>query len=386
MDLIPVKTFKEAINSNKITLKHKSSLTDRVLHYWRYWKVATIILLLGLILANVISQLTRDKNPVELKVAGSKIEVYNIKQQKLWEYDFGVKIEQELYKKRDKNPSDKINHSFVDLDKDGINELVFLSRYNKVKNSSVITFSSTGKILWDYDSHPELQFEDNVYKNTYDINNIYTHSFNGEVKIFAVFSHYLYYPARIVVLNDLGEHSGEYINAGHIYSMQFLDIDNDDTDEIIFGGCNNAYNQAFIAAIEIDNIGGHSPPKNNLRHPDGITDQNEIYYVKFPYPKELAFGQRNHVVLIQAAPESNLIVSVDFGQGVEITYILDKLFNITELFIADGAKMNLLLNYGIDIDGNFPVEYVLNKLSKLEYWDGTRFIDRPTALQNHSTE
>ena len=162
---------------------------------------------------------------------------------------------------------------------------MFLSRYNKVKNSSVIAFSSIGEILWEYESHPELQYGDIVYKNTYDINNIYTHNFNGEVKIFAVFSHYLYYPARIVILNDLGEHSGEYINAGHIYSMQFLDIDNDDTDEIIFGGCNNAYNQAFIAALELDNISGHSRPK--IIYAIRMASSIKMKYImsNFPTPK-----------------------------------------------------------------------------------------------------
>lgn len=143
-----------------------------------------------LFMANLFFSVNIDKNPVALKIGGSKIEVYNIAGEKLWDYDFEYPINPQLYQNNLNVEYEDKCHVFIDLNNDGNNELLFLSKYNDSKNSAIIAFDSYGKVLWQYDKHPELVYGDRIYNNTYNIKSLYTHEFNGKYVIFAVFMHY----------------------------------------------------------------------------------------------------------------------------------------------------------------------------------------------------
>ena len=383
LELIAIANVKDAVTSDRITLKHKTSLTDQVLHYWRYWKIATIILLLGLVIANVIVQFTSDKNPVELRIAGSRIEVNNINHAKLWEYDFKYNLDIAYYNQTDQNVS---LYVFDDLNNDGKNELIFGKQCTeKGEKGCLFVFDSKGQILWEYNKHPKMTFGEKSYNDIYSINNIKIHEFDGTKIIFVSFCQYIWYPSRLVAFNVNGDFLGDYWNSGVSIIKNFIDIDEDGVDEIFLGGCNNEYNNGIIAVLEHDRIDGHSPQLREAYIPKNIPKGTEKYYIKFPYPAELLTNSITGSIIQVEIIDDEIVLreKMDYYDSQCAFYTLNKKFEIINFAMNNSYIVNYNSRTGRDFLTDYPQSKLKEMFYKLEFWDGNKFVQYP-AMSNPS--
>jgi hypothetical protein len=68
------------------------------------------------------------------------------------------------------------------------------------------------------------------------------------------FTHGLYYPSAICVIDGAGRLRSQYANRGHLVEMLVVDLDRDGTDEILACGTNNAaaYQGATVISLDQD--------------------------------------------------------------------------------------------------------------------------------------
>lgn len=378
LEIIAVENIKEALSKPKIVLKEKTSFRNRLPNNLAKRSIPSIIIIAIILFFSAIMFLNKDINPTDLQFNESSIDVYNKSGNKLWTYDFGYKLNLEYYKIYP-NKLHERKAIFIDIDKDGLNELILGTTFSEQANGGLIVFDNTGQILWKYTENFKNLFShigiDNVYRN----NSIFIYNDGDEIYIIANMFHRLYFPSHTVIFNSLGEIKGEYWNAGHVYAMAFVDIDDDNEKEIIFGGCDNAHNSAFVGVLEFDNVKGHSPTSQANYIPNGVSKGTEVYYILLPQPKELLNAYRGEVMEIRVLPDSNITVqySLDSQKQLPVSLILNNEFNMVDFTISDAYKYNYKRLVGRDFNADYPPELLQKMFSDFRYWNGEKFVSEP---------
>ncbi|NHZ86115.1 MAG: hypothetical protein GWP19_09565, partial [Planctomycetia bacterium] len=386
LEIITVNNIKDSLLTPKLVLKEKISFRNRFKNVLAKRTIVPIIIIAVILFFSAITFLNKDLNPTSLQVNESSIDVYNKSGKKLWAYDFGHNINTNYYNPHPDKPQEN-KMKFVDINKDGFNELIIATTFSEQSNGGLIVFDNKGQILWNYIENPKNVFShigiDDVYIN----NSIFIFEDRDDVFIVVNMFHRLYFPCHTVIFNSEGKLKGDYWNAGHVYAMDFVDIDDDNEKEIIFGGCDNAHNSAFIGVLEFDNVKGHSPTLNNKYIPYGISKGTEIYYILLPQPKELLNAYRGEVMDITSLPDNNLIVryNLDSQKQLSVSLILNKEFNIVDFTIPDAYKFNYKKLVGRDFSADYPPKQLQKMFSNFKYWDGEKFVSEP-VMSNQNLE
>lgn len=378
LEIIAVSNIKDALSKPKIVLKEKTAFRNRFKNGFAKRMIAPIIIIAIVLFFSAIMFLNKDINPTSLQVNESSIDVYNKSGKLLWNYKFGYKLKSEYYK----SSTDKLfTHKviFTDIDKDGFNELILATTFSEKSNGGLIVFDNKGNILWSYTEDSKNVFSHIDIDDTYRNHSIFIYEDGDEVYIIANMFHRLYFPSHTLIFNSMGEIKGNYWNAGHVYAMAFVDIDDDNEKEIIFGGCDNAHNSAFVGVWEIDNVKGHSPTSQANYIPNGVSKGTEIYYILLPQPKELLNAYRGEVMEIRALPDSNIIVkyNLDSQKQLSVSLILNNEFNMVDFTISDAYKYNYKRLVGRDFNIDYPPELLQKMFSDFRYWNGEKFVSEP---------
>jgi len=202
LDIIPVNYINDAISNPNIVLAEKTTLIERLQRFWKHWKTTIIIILVGIIGIDIFFQFNYDKNPVDLKIDGSKIEIYNIKGKILWDYDFEIEFEKKLY-----DPEEGRQRSrfiFKDINNNGYNDLIFSTNSSGDINGTIYLFNSDGTLNWYFNDHPKIEFGDEIIDNVYNAVSVYAHEINGELIIFGLFHDHVLYPAHFIAFYIIG--------------------------------------------------------------------------------------------------------------------------------------------------------------------------------------
>lgn len=386
LDIIPVNYISDAITNPNIVLAEKTTLITRLQRFWKHWKTAIIIILVVILSIHLFFPFNFDKNPVDLKIGGNKIEVYNTAGKILWDYDFGYVLDIPL--SGSAGYSDLPLYSFEDINNDGVNELIIGPQAkDRSISGSVQVFSSTGELIWKYNQHPIMTFGDEVFNDIFSVTCVRIHTFNGEKRIFVSFAKYIWYPSRLVAFDIKGNILGEYWNSGTAHVLQFIDIDDDGTDEIFLGGCNNDYNTAFMAILEHDRISGHSPQINDAYIPKGIPKGTEKYYIKFPDPRNVLLDARRGAIQNIELLDNKLLIREMIGTEDQhrVFYTLNKNLEINSVTVNDAyiAYYNRLT--GSDFLTDYPKPKLKEIFYNLEFWNGEKFVLEP-VMSNQNYE
>lgn len=209
--------------------------------------------------------------------------------------------------------------------------------------------------------------------------------------LIAVVNHHPYFPG-LISLRDLntGIELSHFVNGGQIRDAIILDS-SDGSRKIVFSGVNNAYDMAFVALLDIENVTGHSPLNDEYSLLDYSLNES-IEYILIPKTivgqSVLSDRKYNIAERLRYFPESGVFeVSVtDYEQynrdTVELPasssivyYYFNEDISLRGVGTSDGYDLTadyLYLN-GI-IDQNPDYRYFENYQDRLLYWDGDEFV------------
>lgn len=246
--------------------------------YSKYILVPTIIILLLIITRLVYGPV--DRNAVALEFIDNHIALKN---------NSGNVIQ-----RIESNESTRLSHSvskpnaiLYDLTGDGKNELIYSNRLagEKERVPKIRVWSITGdSLIWEKELTLNYDFprqnapliselrplEVDIASTTHG-QRIVVHTGSSQ-----------YFQGVIFVMNaQSGELISEYVHTGQIRDMIVMDMNNDNEDDIILTGVNNAFWNAFVSVLSVNNAHGYSPTTPDYQ-PTGISKANEMIYVRIP--------------------------------------------------------------------------------------------------------
>jgi hypothetical protein len=382
----PVKTLGECLQNPSIVVKKKVPLSKRA--FATPQRRLLSLAVAGVVLLAIFAGwflMQRDTVPVKIIPQGKYVLALNASGEELWRYNVGT----ELFEKYSLDEKQQYKHHLVkDLDGDGRTEVVFgtAESMDKSVDGSIYYFAESGELLWRFHDHPEMTFGNEVMDNYYKTLLLTNYDFegDGEQEIIAVFTNKPWYPCRVAVFNLHGEILEEYWHSGYIKCITVIDIDQDGVGEILFGGANNDYDQAVIGVLEYGYISGYSPEDDESYVPQGVPRGTERYYVRFPHWNRLIpmpDNARMDTHLIWDLGQEQMRVGVYsgvFSKAADMLYRFTYGFQVVEFEFADGLNREYFERYGHDVSVDFSEEYLRSYFTKLEFWDGDRWVTEPT--------
>lgn len=181
----------------------------------------------------------------------------------------------------------KPNAILHDLTGDGKNELIYSNRSISVEDGDpkLRIWSVTGdSLIWE--EHLTLNYEF-PRQNAPFVSELrpleirIAKSAKGERIVVHTGSAQYFQGVIFVYSAENGDLLSEYVHTGQIRDMMILDLNEDNEDEIILTGVNNAFWQAFVAVLDINNAHGYSPATLDYQ-PVGIERANEMVYARIP--------------------------------------------------------------------------------------------------------
>lgn len=297
--------------------------------------------------------------------------------------------------------------AFVDLDKDGFNEVIFLQhRTEQTGYTAFVSCTSISKdsVLWRVPLQRTLDFpkKPDVRSDKFIPSSLAVGDFDGDgnSEVFVLANHD-YFPALILKLSAIdGKELGHYVHMGALQQMRFSDLDGDGFTEVLLCGVNNASRMACLLVLDSRFISGHSPLRGDyalVGYPPGL----ERAYVLFPktivgqvFQYETKFNTARWLVIEESGRKFHVVVREEFRRdrvshemdGVELSYYFN--FDLVNESIGTNDDYDLLaeklFNEGrIGVLPNY--EYFEAHKKTLLYWDGEVWRNR-VALNKHYLE
>jgi hypothetical protein len=245
--------------------------------------------LLALVLWTQFS--VRDKYPATVNLGLSSLEVANDEgviinhiQLLPWQVQFLSKSAQPVF-------------DMADFNRDGYGDVVWI-------DSKPLTQGGGSAIhLWDGKSEKEtwLSLADypldyvndpSITKTAFIPNVILIADMEGDgnPELFIAAAHVEYYPSVIVQLNPLtGEVINRYDHPGGITALVAADLDEDGKKDVLFGGVNNAYQNAVVGILDGQDINGIAPAERYYLT-SAPPSYSEKAYIRFKGSRLMAYS------------------------------------------------------------------------------------------------
>jgi hypothetical protein len=297
---ILIKDLEEWRKKDKIKTKY-SKLYSKIVRRIAFF-ILPILLVGAIILILGKSEIDDIPQPTTYTIKGKYISIRDQKGNEIWSYlannaDINAKI---LEKEK--------NIDFIDLDKDGANEVIS-STYETNNDKFYITlFDNDGTLLWERDITSNQKFNGIRLRSDFRPNNVsFAHSKNGSFYAITCWVH----RGRFLSLISNHDHEGNleniYHHVGNLGSMRIYDLDGDGTDEILFAGTNNLLNgEGVLGVLPLTEFHGISPPnrigaeykqlsfKLKTYLAENYEPGNQILYLRFKRTNHLAKYRRKH--------------------------------------------------------------------------------------------
>ncbi len=199
---------------------------------------ASLVLLSGLAFFG-IRTLTRDREPRDFRIEGSRLIVVNAAQKRLFEFDTrldGLWPEaryREWFQTRHRNETDEFRFAALlaikDLDRDGRAEVLFVPRASSGSVAKrLYCFDGRGATRWTFDGGRAMAFGGRIFSGDY-YSSFEIHDLDGDgrLEIIVLSDHYQRYPTQLAILSADGRLRGEYWHSGRICDILPLDRDGD---------------------------------------------------------------------------------------------------------------------------------------------------------------
>lgn len=172
-----------------------------------------------------------------------------------------------------------------DIDSDDVPEVLFSTQtQGEHGEGELFCFDNKGELLWTFEAGREITFGNKVYSKDFRIKgfDIVDLDNDGLKEIVVISRHNLYFPNQVVILDNEGKIKGEYWNSGYLLDYAFVDLDNDGKKNLIFSGLNNEYETACLIIFNNAELGGFSPQKEEEFKSAQLSRGTEKHYILLP--------------------------------------------------------------------------------------------------------
>ncbi len=286
--------------------------------------------------------LWRDRNPASIDVSGSVLVARSAGGRELWKYDFGVPLTRNRYA----DPSLRVRVTDADGDgRREVLFGVYESTDLGALNGSIFLFSADGDVRLRLKTGRAMKFGGALYEDHYRVAFADAVDLDGDgvKEIVSISFHYPDYPCCVNVWSLSGEKLGEYWHSGQLEKAEYIDADGDGVRELFLAGQNNEYRCAVLAVLKPPRLTGASPqtPAGHYRA-EGLETGGEMQYVRFPKSvlSELALNrdtalhaeENNGRIRVGLA---NPAASAGGTQSHFIYYVFDPRFRLLDVDVGD---------------------------------------------------
>ena len=227
-------------------------------------------------------------------IDGSVLTVLDVKKNSIWSYDTKIKylMDDAFYRNRFQR---KLYNGegqalfplikFEDLDGDGKVETLFVIKTQDERGEGVVyCLDDRGHEKWHFQAGREQWIGKQPFSADYRIGGVDTADVNqdGKPEVLFYATHFPDYPSQFVVLDAAGKELGEYWNPGHFNEFLCTDLNSDGRIEIIAGGVNNDFGNAFLLVFDPLKISGAAPQPDPEKKFKNLGPGSEKYYILIP--------------------------------------------------------------------------------------------------------
>ena len=390
LQIIGLSQFPNFIFDRRIVGK---KIESRTKHYAkRAWDnkfslagISTIVALLFIVGALWYGPI--DKNPVAGEYSGNRLHIYNSAGEHLKTFDSGLRTS--YYAQRNSTNGFNPEVQFTDLNNDGTNEVFWslAAEDRSGKNSRIKAWSVSGdSLIWELPLQFDVNFprKNSIVQNSYELNEIQIATLADGRQVLVASSDLGQMFPQILISVDVktGKVIQKYVHPGHFFDIALVDINSDGVEELIAGGVNNAYWKAAITVLDITNIQGHSPTKEDYII-DNYHPASELEYILVPKTilgKSYTMSKYNRVSRIQESsseqsfgfeiidaniPNINPYILVFFDYDMTTTGIgTSDDYDVLAKKLKQEGNLSFIPDYG----------YFEAFQDSLLYWDGEKFV------------
>lgn len=280
LTIIGIQNIREILNDRRILVQYNKPFS----HYsfqkiWQHRRpiAGILFLLMSLLIAKFLYG-PFDKNPALIDFEGNLMSIKNRYGEIIKEVEVGAKVVNQSKISIDRCAS------VIDVNNDGFNEVIYFTRDESEKDYVFCFDLLNDSIMWKYSFDRTVDFPQNpVLDNRFFIRQIMAGDYdkNGYPEVYLLGSN-SYYPALLVKLNaQQGKEEQAYLHIGHLLDMEFVDLINDGSDELILCGLNQAYKKACMIVLNPANMNGHGP-FTGIYKPYGWKEAKEENYLLIP--------------------------------------------------------------------------------------------------------
>ena len=382
---LSVADISSAIKNERITEKRKIKFREwsqahiRKNQVFRY--MAALLLLIILFAGGWY--LSRDINPVTVRVEKNILKAVNGRGKILWAYEMFPNEDIKLYESILENQ--QILTIIKDFDDDGLNEIAYSIRIqSKAFGGHLVCLSAKGTRLWDTNLGQSALFGGTEYPPPYIISKLDpVRTQDGQLKLIAVLNHHPWFPSKIAMVSIEGEVLSTYYHGGHIAVVKYLDVSGDGELDLVFAGTNNESRDAVLGVLALSEISGHSPQeKNHYRHSDS-PEASHLKYLRFPKGTWIELEQQSQNFAIHdidiAGDDVNVTVS-NRTMGYFVIYQFSHSFEFKGAGLADNLVDRYLNFHNRSVYEDFTKEQIRTALGKIKAWNGDTWVALPANV------
>jgi hypothetical protein len=330
-----------------------------------------------------------DIRPADFRIKGSKMIILNENGDELWRYNTGIEnlMPEKHYRdhfqfKRIKNiwGNKNLPHLIIkDINNDSMPEVLFsIQTQDQFGEGELFCFSNEGSLLWKREVGRELKFGPKIYSSDYRIRGIDIHDFNkdNDREITIIADQRYFFPTQFLILDNQGDKLGEHWNSGRLGDYVFIDLNEDENDEIVVVGTNNEYTKGSLIVFDPSLVRGCSPQSGYFRCEE-LEPGTEKYYLLFP---RTDVDQHDHIIesMISIEVLSNNRMSLQAGASA-IYFELNCNLEIEDVRLSH--KFELMHKEALmEMKINSPLnsDYRENLAKGILYYDGSDWVSKPT--------
>lgn len=243
-------------------------------------------------------------------------------------------------------PSNENRCVFIDLDRDGVWETLFIYYSDdQADRGKLVCFSGTGKIRWEFFTKRKVvDAQSREWAPPYipcDFAIIVSKS--GSARVVFTSVHYWSFPSHTVVLDSAGKLLGEFWHRGHLNCMASADLHGDGFPQLLLGGVNDApeYRQATLLVFDPEKLAGSScSPAGDTYFQDlgPGTQTAEMFFPRTPVSRGQEFTRVAQIIVADGRITVLTAESILQQDVNRVIYDLDFHFNVVNAFLTDPIK------------------------------------------------
>lgn len=383
LNIVPVENLSDLLNRrNLIEIKKQSPVVRTAKNIRRNWKATTIVFaLLAALIFNF--WIDWDDNPAILENIKRELLVKNKTGKLLWKQE--VPYDDEYG-----NASLKDWQRIIDINSDGVNEVILCSQNNSEDGSKIVCFSNHHNIVWEYIFADSIPTTTEYFTNKFWLSIVGTTTINGNKQIVLSAKHFMYYPSAIFKLDlKTGKRlTGTYWNPGYIDGGFLYDINQDGKDEAVLTAANNGYESTSIMSLRLDSLSGQSPTTkkyefNKIKTETGslinftLIPKSDYSFYKAVRLNGLLIGG-----LLNYTSEKIIAAPIIEGERIEQSYVIyrfDYSLACNEVVISNNLRVrrdSLVAHDKLKTPFTDTPEYCKILRDQILYWNGKEFTHR----------